>query len=899
MYFRWLLFIMLCWLPVYNVMAIECSAIFPGEQSFSVTGSTIIGSGNLCNGVSCNNPPSFPPPSFSVPGQAGTFNSTEITPGTTKYLNWGLLQNSEITFTGNGTAILYFISSVAIPQGTKINQGGDPANVLIIINGGLTLGQNAEINAHIYVNGGTSLGNDTILNGALAVTGALSLGTDGQYNFDAADVANIDAPDFCEPPVIPIDHYQIIHNSSELTCANVEITINACAVADCSTLSNQNITLDFLVDGPPVQSSQSFLGSTSFTFKHSTVEKVTLSLANTSPLATNGVQCSNANCEMTFVDAGFVFSAIDNQKAGVTFTDITLTATKSKRAGAGFSCVADETFIDETINVNLAQENLVPSGTSGLQFMFKDASENQVSLNKYASYSEVALYFDTDAIAKLQVPQYLDAGQIRLHVSYSGNTVIGNSNSFWVSPDKLLVSAKSGGDDIDGNSVTANTTHKSGAAFTLAVTALNAADAVTQNYSPGQMQLKLTRTGPTSGANEGKLTYAAASNLATALSAPADFEDVTLTSFSSGVSSYNSASYSEVGLINLDLRDNAYGDASMTVSGDVIDIGRFIPDHYTLDASNVSGWCDNGTQTFTYMDQPQLNINYQLQAQNAAGDVTLNYFDDATPAQDFAKATVTLVAESKNSGDGTTLATRINSLASTWVNGAYELTDTTAIFPKITGNADTKDGPFEQLQFGLTLDDEDGPTLDQNFNMLATSAEAVPCTVNTDPVTDCDAITLAGSANIRFGRWFIENNFGPETENLAIKMSTQYYNGSKFVTHIDDICTPFANVAGTDFTLSVNDLNPAIADIALTPVTGNAGTFTLGEAQLLLNKPTDGSSGQIRFTYDTAPSWLLYDWDGIDSGADNLWFEDSPFAIFSFGQFRGNDRIIYWREQIN
>jgi MSHA biogenesis protein MshQ len=61
---------------------------------------------------------------------------------------------------------------------------------------------------------------------------------------------------------------------------------------------------------------------------------------------------------------------------------------------------------------------------------------------------------------------------------------------------------------------------------------------------------------------------------------------------------------------------------------------------------------------------------------------------------------------------------------------------------------------------------------------------------------------------------------------------------------------------------------------------------TSGELNLWLD-PTDADV--------TWPTYLNYDWDG--NGFINT--DDFPEASITFGQFRGNDKIIHWREVLN
>ena len=101
------------------------------------------------------------------------FNSTTITDGPSYYTSWGLPKESEVEFSGSGTAVLYFSGSVAIPKETQINEDGNPSNVMIIVNGSLSIGKESEINAFIYVTGSLTIAKEVEFEGALAVGGSL------------------------------------------------------------------------------------------------------------------------------------------------------------------------------------------------------------------------------------------------------------------------------------------------------------------------------------------------------------------------------------------------------------------------------------------------------------------------------------------------------------------------------------------------------------------------------------------------------------------------------------------------------------------------------------------------------------------------------------------------------
>ncbi|MEC8787896.1 MAG: DUF6701 domain-containing protein [Pseudomonadota bacterium] len=57
-----------------------------------------------------------------------------------------------------------------------------------------------------------------------------------------------------------------------------------------------------------------------------------------------------------------------------------------------------------------------------------------------------------------------------------------------------------------------------------------------------------------------------------------------------------------------------------------------------------------------------------------------------------------------------------------------------------------------------------------------------------------------------------------------------------------------------------------------------------------LSSPNRAGNYPVSYKPD---AWLLWDWDG-DGEADN-----PPNATLTYGVYRGNDNIIYKREQIN
>jgi|GEM_PF-767175 len=701
------------------------------------------------------------------------------------------------------------------------------------------------------------------------------------------------------PVTSQINHYQIIHDGQGLTCAAETVTINACTNAydGSCTLSDEAVTLDIRATGSiSLVDTVSFIGTGNASIPYTVAETVVLSLENASIAAANPVICSDGSsnsCNVVFADAGFRFlngstglsDTITNQISGTTFP-LRVQAVQNNDGVC-------EGLFDGNKSINLSQENVDPGGTDGLSF-----SVDGTNIAKRPSTSTTTLNFGADSIAIIPTPIYHDAGQIRLHADYNvgGITLSGNSNAFWVSPAELVITARSGAADLDGASATASRTHKAGDDFELSVTAFNSQGLITPNYSPGQIQLRLQRTGPTlSDSVDGTLSYAGAS-LLTSNASPI-FQDVTLSSFAQGISTYANAHYSEVGLLNLDAQDSNYGNVGIVIPAAAINIGRFIPDHFQQTIANdgflqakcstttafsaYSGQKDEATNSvgaISYLTNPVLAIT----AYNKQGNITQNYYQDSQgSANDFMKLNVSNVSINVPTLDQTALGVDTNQLPLTadMSEGILSQNNLT-VLPTIVAL------PKGVLHYQLS-------DADNFFYNRSANALVAPFTSDIDfsvaSIADTDSVNVTTTVDasptgveIRFGRLVLSNSFGPETANFPQPMQLEHFDGSGFIVSSDNNCSRYDT---NKLSLSNISLDPA-----LTAKLGGAGSFQLGKTQAIeLAAPGAGNQGQIGVSYD-AYDWLKYDWD-----ADGV-FDDSPSAIATFGVFRGNDRIIHWRE---
>ena len=688
---------------------------------------------------------------------------------------------------------------------------------------------------------------------------------------------------------VTLDHYRIEHDGAGLTCEAETFTIKACNDAACTELNEEPVTVDFFIDGT-FNNTYTFTGSTTIngqmaSFNQLTPKTVTLSIANPVIPAINSTQCFNGSentCAIEFSDVGFKFTYgtsntenIELQTSGINFVAPLKVQAVSSNSGA---CSA--LFNNEDAIVGLVQENIAPTDESVGRSFFA----NGVELAKYNAqspqYKNVTLTFDSNGFA--EIPSvYNDAGAIKLHALYNQNNIsaYGGSKNFWVKPYALKMQAKKIDENsvigkiLNGNTSDSSATHAAGVPFEFVISALNAVGDVTKNYVPQGLMLSTKRTGPTTEGVDGILTT-----------------EANLHVFDGGTSTSN-MSYSEVGLINIDIEDVNYGNSGFNVpSASDIDVGRFIPDHFDVSVKENGEFqnaCVVGTSEFTYTGQPftyksAFLPQFIIEAKNAQGITTQNYTIDGynklsdsgisitfplSDSTQVGKDLLTLITTTINSTTGE-LTTTLNDAGDT-LHGSQTYTFNANDIFTYEKNPNAKVAEYTNVYqiFINKIEDKD------NVSHLTGSAP-----IDMLPI----AISPTG-INLRYGRLTIENTFGPETSNLPVILNAEYWNGDEFVVNTLDSCTAYEhsklNMTPTEFTTVTGE-----------GILYEGSTERLADGLELIAPVTDTGKAELEYNLDEI-KWLQYDWDGDLNNDDT-----NPTASAMFGRFRNNDRVIYWRE---
>lgn len=729
-----------------------------------------------------------------------------------------------------------------------------------------------------------------------------------------------------------VSYYEISHTSPSLTCEAAAITVTARDASDqvITPSSGTEITLTAeLISGSNV--TNTFTPS-SFTFD-GTQSSTTVQLTRTSPGeldidVTDGTvtdqdgQSTDPN--IVFSDIAFRFYAnnvVDNigtQIAGKLNTlapgNQTITIRAIETDTATGQCATLKPASGFTIDFGYECES--PNTCSGLNLL----TVNDADISGFAGGNSpvydpdpVTVDFDATGTGTLVI-NYRDAGQIELFaradVPVSNGTgsveVTGSSTPFVVRPFAFgfpsitasgAVMSLPAGDETGGNGFTS-----AGSEFVVAVNAY-AYDSADDSDSDGVPDADANLTN-----NDVTPNFTGTVNLTRDSFTPAGGTQGTLSGDTglllgtyanrSGADVAATLQYDEVGSINLLAQlDDYLSAADADIQSVPTKIGRFYPDHFVLTESAVQEQCT----PFTYMQQPFSALEYKIEARSADGELTENY--------DLALYSNTAVLElsAEDSDDGNELSSRLTTPTSLsgWAEGVIDRTTASStaisdlIFQRQGGSAGLEDGPYTQLQLGISITSE----LDsRNFT---SSALNIDPDLAGDCTGSCTGVALGNATELRYGRVILQSAHGPETEDLPVPFEIQYWDGAAFVRNTDDSCStiPLANISfdGNAISSVVADRTVTVGDgstVGNLSINGTNSDAASGDFSLIFTAPGAGTGGNDNTGYfpvglSSIDEWLRYDWDQDGDANDT----SVPDAIITFGRARGNDRMIFWQER--
>jgi MSHA biogenesis protein MshQ len=700
-----------------------------------------------------------------------------------------------------------------------------------------------------------------------------------------------------------VEHYRIEHDTQGFTCEAETMTIKACADTNCDTLFTEQTAITLSPSGWSGSDTLVFTGET--TTSLNVTDEGIITLVKTSANPNANLRCfsgSTETCDMTFSDDGFeIYGAsigdpLADQLAARNFTHVNLRAIRSNNNVCEVLLEGPQT-VDLTYNCDSPDQCLTP--LSGIAINRGGLGSNTGSLT---------VVFDALGVASLSGLNYPNAGRLSLSVQAEVNGVtISNSNDATVDvyPSYLKLAVEQS-ELLYGNSGAQNN-YIAGKPFTFSIGAYGVNDVFLPNYQAENPQLKVTRIQPASSGSNGSFIYAASGSSSAALAA--SFTNATGLSFSAGQHQYAATYYDEVGRINIDAKDNTYLGNEIVSSGSLT-LGDFYSAYFDVAVSGGPTLADT-CGVFSYIGQtvgfdtdPELTVT----AYNALDEITENYSDaywSYLPDEPTLEANLSYMDSSTYTSTGTASEIDLGDAPLVTNNANYDGSGTVTITNGLFqyNKVDTDNTTFDLVSpFSGSID----LVFASDFFATTFPGQAGSTTIcYKDNVAsgNCKSLTIGNvtGTEMRYGRLELQSTYGPETESLIVPIRAEYYETGQWLLNTDDNCTSAAFDESSDH---IQLLQTGSTDITgdIDPIS-SSGTVLFGVADdsnhMLLNAP--GTMGELELQIDPSndptgwSDYLNYDWnaDGVIDA------DDYPNAIISFGQYRGNDRIIQWREVFN
>ena len=587
-----------------------------------------------------------------------------------QYYSGSTIYSSDINVTAGVTTRLFVNGNLSIDKRfgskTDVNQHGNPEDLIIIINGNLSVSNRSIINALIYVEGDVSIDGNPEINGAITATGSAS-GAKSKQTYNSTAVANADFSTLCSTGAASFDYFDINIPANGSTCSPASVVITAIDT-DGATMTSYVDTLSLTTSSGhggwvstgtnATVDSNTDDGAATYTYDVADAGVVTFLLNNThadvmtvsaTDLSTSIARTSSA---ITFSDNAFNFTTANNDT--IAGRDHLFSLEYIKRDPSTGACGIATDFAGN-VNLKMSYGTSVnhPAGASapligGTVLPSAQPAATNISLNFVAGVSSFSL--STSDIGEYQLDVLDDSSGLAVDASGTPINISGSSALYSVRPfgfDVTLPANPAASDATGGIFKTA------GELFDIQARGLlyQAADDLNSDGVPdghddadpaNNADLSDNSVAPSFGAEGETITLSSALLLPAGGNDPGLSGTASITSFVSGVGSTGTASsFNEVGIIEVSatISDGTYlSSTGITVYGKSSYAGRFIPAYFSASSNSpllLDGWYDSDsdgindwTCDFTYQGQEfamDSSPRMTLAALNAAGAATQNY----------------------------------------------------------------------------------------------------------------------------------------------------------------------------------------------------------------------------------------------------------------------------------
>lgn len=652
-----------------------------------------------------------------------------------------------------------------------------------------------------------------------------------------------------------LHHIEIEHDGSGLTCGAETLTIKACANEDCSNLAPNDVVVSLSSSSINSTWSQNPItitagSSAQVDITNTSAESITLS-ATPSLSPENPLVCQ-PSCNLEFFDSGYVVT-LDNHTACTT-ASLTIQAVK---VGAPNTICGSAYTGMQSVDFTFNYAN--PSTGSKLPML--DNSSMAVA----GVAQNRTLTFDTNGAATIDF-EYEDAGQISIIVSDAGSTGLSESTvTTVVSPAQLLIISPDANSDCIVGDGTCSAFTQAGAPFNLNISAACSNGVVTPNFVMDNIPLSIDTVAPVLG-NPVSLGV----------------NSIDFISSDNGVHTEENQTVSEVGVFTVTATppENDYFGETIAASTSS-NIGRFTPAYFELEI--ISEGIVSSGNPFVYSGQMTTatssvgKLSYVIVPEFSIIPKALSGVTVANYTGEFLKLQVDDIVRVTPLTDTTQLGVdSINKLGLTATLNTASLTEVDGV-----------------LTYQFAVDDHYVYTRNANALIAPFTSDInldISSVIDSDNIAVLDDATLTlkpYGEEVRFGRWNMENSFGPETSPVGATMIVEHWNGEVFVTNSLDNHTTFDTA--NDFTIEDISLAPAITSV----FDSGLNFFNEGKATIEFASPGEGNLGEVSLSIEVPP-WLQYDWENQDNT-----FDENPSATITFGLYRADDRMLHWRETFN